>query len=183
MTLYQRILSQGPAAAVAFILRNNLEAVQRNLIAAGYPATTPDDTATSLETLLANDPDTFQEVLSVPIIPANLTTRERSELFDAVERASGTAILKSGGADDDNDAPPDAVSIDDPVSSGDGNSWSWNEFASLIVGAGLEVYHNEQGGGASLASTTPTPAQRFPWVWVGVAVAALVVAFILFRKR
>lgn len=178
--------------AIALVVRNNVAAVDANLVAAGYPTGDDSSRNESLTRLLSEDPDGLLRVLSVPMLPERMTPEERGRVLSYAERANGAPIARAGifpGTGGDPTEGAGAISIDSPPQdSGEGSGWSWNNFAELIVGAGLTVYLNETGGndGGNGGSYTPPPPRPMPaWMpWaIGGAVVLVAAALWYFTRK
>lgn len=171
--------------AINLVVRNNTAAVDARLNAAGYPAGTDDMRNASLNRLLAEDADTLMSVLSVPLIPERMTPAERGQVIAAAEKAMG-APLARGGVFNMNGDPTEGVGelnlgTAPDESTGGGGGWNWNNFAELIVGAGLTVYLNETGtgtggDGGNQGTGAPPPSLLPSWVVPVVVVAVLAAA-------
>lgn len=180
--------------AINLVVRNNTAAVDARLNAAGYPAGTDDMRNDSLNRLLAEDADTLVSVLSVPLIPERMTPAERGQVIAAAEKATGAPLARGGVFNMSND-PTEGIgelnlgTAPDESTSG-GGGWNWNNFAELIVGAGLTIYLNETGGGTGgegpTGSGAPPPSPMPRWVvpaLVGLAVVAVAAALWYFTRK
>src|SRR5690606_6407808 len=98
--------------AAAYILRNNPEAVMRNLNDAGYPVDSIEDAEAALNDLLQDhELDTFRHVLSVPMLTDQISDAEVIALEQVALGFRGQAPMKSmvpQGPDDDYSPPVEA---------------------------------------------------------------------------
>lgn len=180
-------IRQDPTAAILFVVRNNPEAVDANLTAEGMGSGTDEARSVSLSALMKHDRERLLQVLDVPLIPERMSPEERGQVLDAVNRFGQP--MARGGVFIDNDPPPDVfegttTAATDP----EGGNWNWNDFASLLVGAGLTIYEQETGGGnGNGGGQAPTPAMLPSWLVPVVVVVVLAVAALAFwtitRKR
>lgn len=185
-------IRQDVTAAIQFVVANNPEAVDANLVAEGMGAGTDEARSESLSALLKRDPERLLEVLSVPLIPERMTVEERGQVLDAVSRFGGNMARGGVFIDSDPADMPDNLGGGSNSQGGNGGAWDWNNFAELLVGAGLTIYANETGqggneGGSGGSGGSFTPQTLPPWVMPSLIVLGLVVLAVGFwyftRKR